>query len=74
MIDYCSESFFSLREAEMCLGVSAATLRQQILAGRLPAHKLGSIWVIDREDLEAYRENSLGKPGRKRRIAAPAAR
>jgi excisionase family DNA binding protein len=54
----------SLSEAAGRLGVTAATLRQQVHAGRLKARKLGSQWVVDEEDLAAYRLHSSGRVGR----------
>lgn len=41
-------------------------------AGRLVAVKLGRAWVIDAAELERYRVDSLGRPGRKRKQPPPA--
>lgn len=68
-IDYCPDYDLSLKELEMCLDVSAATLRQQIASGALKAYKVGPMWMVAPGERERYRSNSLGKPGRKRRVA-----
>ncbi len=53
------------KEAAAILGVTAATLRQQIANGRLRATKLGRDWSLTRREVERYRESSLGRPGRR---------
>jgi excisionase family DNA binding protein len=53
----------TLNQAAAALGVSAATLRQQIAAGRLRAAKLGPLWVVDEREIARYRRDSLGQPG-----------
>lgn len=55
----------TLTEAAEALGLSAATLRQQIAKGRLQAHKIGPIWVVTAEEIERYRSESRGRPGRR---------
>lgn len=54
----------TLREAAELLGVTADTLRQQVLAGHLRAKKLGPIWTVTPGEVERYRRESLGKRGR----------
>lgn len=58
----------TLREAAVELGVSAGVLRVQVHAGKLRARKVGPIWVVDRREVERYRRESLGRPGRRRRV------
>ena len=53
----------TLPEAAALLGVTAATLRQQIANGRLRAAKRGRDWWVARQEVERYRAESLGKPG-----------
>jgi len=43
-----------LAEAAAYSGLKAASLRNQILNGRLPASKNGRDWAVDLNDLEAY--------------------
>lgn len=57
----------TLREAAEELGVTAGMLRVQISNGRLRARKIGPIWTISRMELERYRRESLGRPGRRRK-------
>lgn len=66
--DYCYPYDMSLREVAMCLDISEATLRQQIANMRLVAYKRQGMWMVKPEDLENYRELSLGKPGRKKAV------
>ena len=54
----------TLIEAAAILGVTAATLRQQIAAGRLRATKRGRDWRVTRGEVERYRRESLGKRAR----------
>ena len=54
----------TLAEAAARLGVSAATLRQQVHNGSLRATKYGKTWVVTDGEVERYRVRSLGKPGR----------
>jgi excisionase family DNA binding protein len=54
----------TLSQAAEALGVTAATLRQQIHAGQLRGRKLGSQWVVEEEDLASYRLHSSGRVGR----------
>ncbi len=55
----------TLREAAAELAVHPATLRQQLANGVLRGRKVGPVWTITRRDLERYRAEHLGKPGRK---------
>jgi excisionase family DNA binding protein len=45
----------TLTEAAVALGVTAATLRQQIAAGRLRATKRGRDWWVTRGEVARYR-------------------
>jgi excisionase family DNA binding protein len=48
----------TLNEAAERLGVTAATLRQQIANGRLKAKKVGRDWTVSEREAERYaREN-----------------
>ena len=48
----------TLTEAAAILGVTAATLRQQIARGRLKARKVGRDWSVSRREVERYRAES----------------
>jgi excisionase family DNA binding protein len=48
----------TLTQAAALLGVTAATLRQQIANGRLRARKLGRDWIVTRREIERYRQES----------------
>lgn len=54
----------TLAEAAQKLGVTAATLRQQIHAGHLKARKIGPMWTIQERVLAAYRLHNAGRIGR----------
>ena len=54
----------TLTEAARQLGVTAATLRQQIHAGHLDARKLGPIWIISETALARYQLENRGRVGR----------
>jgi excisionase family DNA binding protein len=57
----------TLAEAAALLGVTAATLRQQIANGRLRARRLGPLWTVTPKEVERYRRESTGRPGRPRK-------
>lgn len=54
----------TLIDAARQLGVTAATLRQQIHAGRLEAQKLGPIWIVTETALARYKLENHGRIGR----------
>jgi len=54
----------TLNQAADQLGITGATLRQQIHAGQLKAQKLGPIWVIDEAELARYQFENHGRVGR----------
>jgi excisionase family DNA binding protein len=54
----------TLSQAAQQLGVTAATLRQQIHAGHLKGEKIGPIWIITEAALATYRLNNHGRIGR----------
>jgi excisionase family DNA binding protein len=52
----------TLTEAAAALGVTAATLRQQIANGRLKATKRGRDWWVTKREVERYRAESRRRP------------
>lgn len=54
----------TLTEAGERLGVAQSTLRNQVKAGRLRATLIGKTWTVTEREVERYRAESLGKPGR----------
>jgi excisionase family DNA binding protein len=55
----------TLTEAAGSLGVTAATLRQQIANGRLRARRIGPLWTVTPREVERYRRESVSQPGRR---------
>jgi excisionase family DNA binding protein len=55
----------TLTAAAEWLGVTPATLRQQIANGRLRATKTGRDWQVTKREVQRYRAEVLGRPGRK---------
>ncbi len=51
----------TLIEAGALLGLSPATLRQQIAKGVLKATKVGRDWSVTAREVERYRADHLGK-------------
>jgi len=49
----------TLPEAAAILGVTPATLRQQIAAGKLKARKIGRDWHVTPREVERYRTEHL---------------
>lgn len=54
----------TLNEAADELRLAPNTLRLQIANGRLQAIKRGRQWFVTRSEIERYRVESLGRPGR----------
>jgi excisionase family DNA binding protein len=54
----------TLSEAAALLGVAASSLRQQIHNGKLRGQLIGKTWTVSEREVERYRAESLGKPGR----------
>jgi excisionase family DNA binding protein len=55
----------TLAEAGDRLGLSASTLRTQVRRGRLHATLVGKTWTVTEREVERYRAESLGRPGRR---------
>jgi hypothetical protein len=54
----------TLADAARDLGVTTATLRQQIHAGQLKATRFGPIWVVSEVEIARYRLENRGRVGR----------
>lgn len=54
----------TLAQAGERLGLSPATLRNQIRNGRLRGRLVGKTWTVTEREVERYRAASLGKVGR----------
>ncbi|MFF7734607.1 helix-turn-helix domain-containing protein [Streptomyces sp. NPDC007984] len=54
-------------EAAAVLGCSAEYARRLARSGRLRAHRVGGVWAVRPQDLDAYRygrtEDTSGQPG-----------
>lgn len=55
----------TLAQAGALLGVAPATLRAQVHNGKLRATLVGKTWVVTPREVERYRAESLGRPGRR---------
>jgi excisionase family DNA binding protein len=55
----------TVEEVATALGLARATIRQQIGNGSIRAVKHGRDWWIEPEEVERYRRESWGKPGRR---------
>jgi hypothetical protein len=58
------EDVMTLAQAAEELGIGKETLRTQWRRGRFMARDLGSILITTRQEVERYRRESLGQPGR----------
>ena len=63
----------TLTEAADELGLAASTLRHQVQAGRLRARLIGKTYVVSGREVDRYRREHLGKPGRPSHRPAPPA-
>ena len=55
----------TLTDAAQRLSLTPDTLRQQIRNGSLKASKLGRDWFVSPSEIERYRQDTLGRKGRK---------
>lgn len=55
----------TLPEAAASLGLTAASLRHQVASGSLRASKRGRDWWVTPAEVERYRRDHLGRPGRR---------
>ena len=55
----------TLKEAAEMLGVKEATLRSQVRFGGLKTKKFGPVHAVSIGEVERYRQESLGKYGRR---------
>jgi excisionase family DNA binding protein len=53
------------KQAAKLLGVNYSRVRQLILAGRLPALKIGRDWIIKERDLKKVADRKVGRPRKK---------
>ena len=57
-------AMMTLAQAAARLGVGADTLRHQVHNGRLQAILVGKTYLVDEDEVERYRRESLGRAGR----------
>jgi excisionase family DNA binding protein len=55
----------TLAQAAARLGLSPSTLRNQLHAGKLRGRLVGKTWTVTEGEIERYRRDSLGRPGRR---------
>jgi len=55
--------YFNTTQAGLILGVSGDHVRRLILDGKLRAHKVGKMWLIERNALKAVQKHRLKKKG-----------
>jgi excisionase family DNA binding protein len=55
----------TLAQAGDLLGIRASTLRRQIANGKLSGTLVGKTWTVTEREVERYRSESLGRPGRR---------
>ncbi len=63
------EEELSVTQAAEVMGVSRSAVQQLVMRGRLPARRIGHVWIIRRADLDAYIEEHAkrrrpGPPGK----------
>lgn len=56
------ESMLTIKEVAQYLHVVPLTIYRMIDRGDLPAAKVGKVWRIRRQDLQAYLDRSASRP------------
>lgn len=69
-----SADFLTIRQSSERLGVAYNTIRNAILAGRLPAYKILGTYRIKPEDLDAFVEGCRVEAGGRATAGPPAPR
>jgi excisionase family DNA binding protein len=52
----------SVTESAASLAISPRRVRALIAAGRLPATRIGNVWIIERQALDLVRIRKVGRP------------
>lgn len=61
------DEFFPTADAADELGITVETINKAVQRGKLkPERKVGNYNLFHREEIERYRAESLGRPGRKK--------
>lgn len=72
------EQKLSIAEAAAILGITARALRKSVVRGTLATYleqtRRGPVRRVDAAEVERYRRENLGKPGRKPKRQLPTAR
>lgn len=61
-----AEAVYSVSETAEALGLTVQTVRQQIAAGALDAAIIGTQYAVTASEIERYRREQRGRPGRTR--------
>jgi excisionase family DNA binding protein len=59
------KDYMTPAEAADELGLAPQTVRAQIRKGKLRAERVGPVQLVTRRELERYRRDSSGQPGRR---------
>ncbi len=54
MPDQATSRYLPLKQAATYLGVSRKMLWEHVTTGRIPGHKFGRIWLLDRWEIDAF--------------------
>jgi excisionase family DNA binding protein len=61
------DDLMTIPQAATVLAMHRAAVFRAVQAGRLPAVKVGGVWVLRRADVEAYRDTPRPRGGRPRK-------
>lgn len=67
------DDLLSTAEAAAELGIKQPRLNVLLNAGRLPARRIGKVWIIRRADLDLVRDRPPGRPRNKSEDMPPSA-
>jgi excisionase family DNA binding protein len=54
--------FISTKEAARIIGVSQRRVQQFVTQGRLQAHKVAGVWLVNQDDLDKVKNRKNGRP------------
>lgn len=60
-----SENYMSLSEIAFVRGCTRTNVLQAVRRGRLPAERVGRVWMVRREDAEEYMSRPVASRGRR---------
>jgi excisionase family DNA binding protein len=60
--DLQNQKFITVKEASLMMGISTRSVYGYIEAGKLPAYRIGKMFVVEAEHVRSYQRQAVGRP------------